>query len=320
MNANSTTVARPPAADPTKAVKQAQRNPADAKASGARVEYNRPRAEDIPELARICFEAFGQLHDRHRTPRDFPDLEMANMVIGLFTTRNDFFGVTAKADGRLVGSNYLSLMDEVGGIGPITIDPTIQGRGIGRGLMQQVIEHADQRGMRETRLVQEALNTTSLPLYASLGFDVREPLGSMRMAPAANPDNTIRLATREDLPLLKKLGEEFYGVSRANELAAWMSVELPVLVRERQGKARGYFMPGKLGHAAAETADDVLALIGEAGRHAPPEAATFLCPVRQSELFQGALRAGHRMEKALTYMTRGPYTAPMGAWTPSYLY
>jgi hypothetical protein len=39
-----------------------------------------------------------------------------------------------------------------------------------------------------------------------------------------------------------------------------------------------------------------------------------------SELYHGALRAGHRVAKILTLMTRGPYAAPEAAWTASYLY
>lgn len=320
MNTNSSAIESPQITSRARLSRAERELSGELVATGSRVEYGRPEPGDIPELARICFEAFGQLHDHHRVPRDFPDLEMAKMLIGLFATRDDFFGVAAKVDGRLAGSNFLSVMDDVGGIGPITIDPSVQGRGVGRGLMQRVMEHADQRGMRGIRLVQEALNTTSLPLYASLGFDVRETLGSMKIAPAAMADGTVRRATRDDLPVLQELGRHYYGVSRVHELAAWMSVEMPVLLRERAGKARGYFMPGKLGHAAAETVEDTLALIGEAGRHAPSEVATFLCPLRNSGLHQGALRAGHRLEKVLTYMTRGPYEAPSGVWAPSYLY
>jgi hypothetical protein len=32
---------------------------------------------DTETLARICFEAFGEIHDHHRFRRDFPSLEAA---------------------------------------------------------------------------------------------------------------------------------------------------------------------------------------------------------------------------------------------------
>jgi hypothetical protein len=109
-------------------------------------------------------------------------------------------------------------------------------------------------------------------------------------------------------------------VSRLNELRFWTSLGTPLFVRERAGRVRGYFLPGKLGHTAAETTADALALLGEAGRQVPTDTAEFLCPMRHTELYQGALRAGFRVGKVLTLMTLGPYEAPEGAWTASYLY
>lgn len=40
------------------------------------------KSEDVPELARICFEAFGRLHEKHLGARtDFPTTEA---TIGIF--------------------------------------------------------------------------------------------------------------------------------------------------------------------------------------------------------------------------------------------
>jgi ribosomal protein S18 acetylase RimI-like enzyme len=284
------------------------------------VVYLEPQPAHIAALGCICFEAFGHLHDLHRVPRDFPQRVEAEKAISLFTLRPEFFGVAAEVEGRLAGANFLSTMDKVGGIGPITVAPGYQGLGIGRGLMERVLEHAHHKRMREVRLVQEAVNTTSLSLYSSLGFAVREPLGNMIIQPAAVSDSSIRLAQPGDLPRLGELGERLYGVNRSRELALWLSMDLKVLVRERRGQIRGYFMPGKLGHGAANAIEDMLALIGEAGRLVPAESASFLCPLRNSELLRSALLSGHRLQKVLNYMTQGKYRPPEGVWTPSYGY
>jgi len=284
------------------------------------VELLRPDPQHIPELARICFEAFGQLHERHSVPRDFQNVEFAQMVVGLFASRPEIFPVAARVNGTLAGSNFLSLLDETSGVGPISVDPTQQGKRVGRALMQAVLDEAERRGIRKVRLVQETVNTTSAPLYASLGFEVREPIALMTIQPAVASDSTVRPFQPEDFPALNDLCRRHYKVSRLNELKLWTSLPMPLFVREREGRVRGYFLPGKLGHTAAETVGDALALFGEAGRNVPSDAALFLCPMRHTELYQGALRAGHRVAKVLTLMTRGPYQAPDGAWTTSYLY
>ena len=107
-----------------------------------------PEPQHIPELARICYEAFGQLHERHAVIRDFHTVEFAQMVIGLFATHPLIYAVAARADGKLAGSNYLSLFDETSGVGPITIDPAQQGKRIGRTLMQAVLDEAQRREIR----------------------------------------------------------------------------------------------------------------------------------------------------------------------------
>jgi hypothetical protein len=81
----------------------------------ANIELIRPEPQHVPELARICFEAFKTIRDRHAFPRDIPNLELATQIIGLFMSGRNFYGVAAKADGRLVGSNFISCMDPVGG-------------------------------------------------------------------------------------------------------------------------------------------------------------------------------------------------------------
>lgn len=284
------------------------------------VKLIQPDASHIAGLAQICYNAFGELHERHRVLRDFHTLEFAGMVIGLFVSRPEIYSVAAEVDGSLAGSNHLSLLDETAGIGPISVDPAHQGKQIGRALMQAVIDEAERREIRQVRLVQEAVNTTSAPLYAKLGFHVREPLALMTLTPAATSDTTVRLFRPEEFPALDELCRRHYKVSRLNELKFWTSLGMPLFVRERQGRVRGYFLPGKLGHTVAETVADALALFGEAARTVPEDQAIMLCPMTHSELYHGALRSGHRVAKMLTLMTRGPYTAPDGAWTASYLY
>jgi GNAT superfamily N-acetyltransferase len=87
----------------------------------------------------------------------------------------------AESEGQVIGSNFLDERDPIRGVGPVTVDPLVQVRGIGRRLMEAVLERA--RGAVGVRLVQDSFNMLSVSLYASIGFEVKEPLLLMRGKP-----------------------------------------------------------------------------------------------------------------------------------------
>jgi GNAT superfamily N-acetyltransferase len=282
-----------------------------------KVDLVRPEPSHAAELGRICFAAFRQIAEAHGFERDFPNPESAIQVLDLIFGLPGSFRIAARIDGRLIGSNFLLLSDGVAGVGPITVDPAFHGRGVGRLLMQAALDHARQRGVERVRLLQDSYNTTSLSLYASLGFAVREPVGVMQAAPGIGPDTTVRVGAANDLPALAGLCERLYRVSRRNELAAWLERGIPVLVREVQGRIRGYLVPGKIGHGVAETEADALALIAQISRQAPVGLDAFFCPLRNASLYRAALASGCRLSKVMNLMTLGPYEEPAPVWLPS---
>jgi len=258
--------------------------------------------QHVRELGSICFDAFREVHDRGCGTRDFPTVEIAQQVLGMLVEREDFYSVSALDDGRLVGSNFLSLMDPVAGVGPITVDPSYQGQGLGRTLMQ------------------DSFNVASLSLYASLGFDVKEPVAFMQAAPLAEADNSVRAIAEPDLPAIEELSERIYKNSRRNEVASAAPYGFAALLRERQGRITGYLLPGIFGHGVAETEEDALALVGEAARRLPPEIARFFCPLTESSFYRRALQGGCHVIKVMNYMTLGPYEHPDEVWMPSVLW
>jgi GNAT superfamily N-acetyltransferase len=271
----------------------------------------------VPELARICHDAFGDLHDRHAVARYIPDIATAEMILSQLAARPDYSGVVAVLDGRAVGSNFLLHADAVAGIGPITVDPAIQGRGIGRALMEWVLAERERRGIADVRLFQEAINTTSLSLYTRLGFVWRAAATAMQPTPAASDDPTIRSIGTGDLEAVRRLSEATYGFSRAGDAERLLAAGIPGFLREREGRAVGYRIVSLFGHAGAESEDDLLALIAHSARHAPPPLARFLCPLHRPELFRRCLEAGHRALKQLSYLSHGDYREPAGAYLPS---
>jgi ribosomal protein S18 acetylase RimI-like enzyme len=145
----------------------------------------RARGTDAETCARIMYEAFKDVADRHGFPPALPSIDVARRVAALFLGLPAIHGLLAIQGDEPVGVLFLDEGDPIRGVAIAAVDPTAQGRGIGRALMRAALERA--RGATGVRLVQEAFNTGSMGLYASLGFAVKEPLvrvsGRPRHAP-----------------------------------------------------------------------------------------------------------------------------------------
>jgi hypothetical protein len=108
-------------------------------------------------------------------------------------------------------------------------------------------------------------------------------------------------------------------VTRRAEIASSLHAPFPTLVRERGRKIVAYLIPGIIGHGAAETDEDALAITG-AMSQLPPPAQVFFAPLRQATLHRKALAGGCRMVKVMQLMSIGPYEEPTGTWMPSVMY
>lgn len=281
------------------------------------VELVLAKPEHVDELGRICYEAFKDIHDRHGFPSDFPSVAFARMVLGSLVEREDYYVVAALENGRPVGSSGLLISDEVAGVGPVSVEVPAQGRGIGRAIMRNVIEHARQSGIEMVRLMQDSFNMGSLSLYASLGFDTKDPVAMIQPEPQPCPDGSVRPVMESDLPAIEVLSRRIYGVSRRNEVAALMSPPFRPLLRERNGRVSGYFALELPGHGVAETEEDLVVLVGEAATGVPVEFARCFCPLTEGSLYRKLLAAGGRAIKVMNLMALGRYAPPEGVWMPS---
>src|SRR5712692_6786907 len=206
------------------------------------------KPEHVSELGRIAYEAFKDISDRHHFPPDVTSAALWRMIIGGLVQSENEYGVAAMMDGQPAGSNFLLTSDEVGGLGPITAEVPLQGQGIGRALMLNVLDHARESGIEKVRLLQDSFNMTSLALYASLGFDTKTPVALMQPLPAASPDGSIRPVTDDDLPAIEELSTRIYKVSRRNEVAANIRSPFRPFLRERNGRVTGYLILFMTGH------------------------------------------------------------------------
>jgi GNAT superfamily N-acetyltransferase len=283
------------------------------------VRIRRASPEDADNCGRICYEAFATINRQHGFPPDLPAPEAGVGLLGTLFSHPGFYCVVAESDGQILGSNCLDERSAIAGIGPITVDPSVQNRSVGRRLMQAVMDRSSERAFPGLRLLQAAFHNRSLSLYTKLGFDAREPVSIMQGPPIQKTVEgcTVRTAQERDVEAANRICEGVHGHNRGGELRDALGQGTAVVV-ERHGRITGYASSlAFFGHAVGESNLDVQALIASADRFGGPG---ILVPTRNTQLFRWCLSNGLRLVYPMTLMTIGLYNEPAGAYLPSVLY
>lgn len=274
---------------------------------------------DAEACGRIFHSAFALINESHGFPPEIPSPEAGIGIMQMLFSLPQFYCVVAEEDGKILGSNCLDERSVIAGLGPVSVDPAVQNRGVGRRLMQALLDRAQERHFAGVRLLQSAFHLRSLSLYANLGFAVREPVMVMSKPTAPRPVTGfyVRPATAGDEPACEALCTKVHGFSRIGEFRDAV-VQGVARVVERDGRLTGYACGfGYFGQAVAEGNDDLKALIQSAEEIG---GVGLLIPVRNADLYRWCLSAGMRALLPMTLMTMGLYNEPAGAWLPSVLY
>jgi predicted N-acetyltransferase YhbS len=198
-------------------------------------------AADAPACGTICYEAFKAICTAHNFPPDFPSPEVASGVLSMLLTHPRFYSVVAEGEARIVGSNFLDERSCIAGIGPITVDPTGQNRGVGGRLMQGVLNRAARQQAAGVRLLQSGFHNRSLCLYTKLGFRTREPVSILHGKPLGQkfPGYEVRPATAADVTACNQICHQIHGFDRADELRDAIGQKGASVV-EHLGRITGY--------------------------------------------------------------------------------
>jgi predicted N-acetyltransferase YhbS len=289
------------------------------------------RIEDADKVSKIIFEAFSAVADKHSFPPDFPSVNVARGLASSLLSNPRFYSIVAEDNtsnggedkDSIVGSNFLDERSNiVAGVGPLTIDPKYQNKGTGRQLMINVLERAKNKNFPAIRLLQASYHSRSLALYATLGFEVREPISNMQGKPIqeAIPGRSVRAATESDTESCNTICKTVHGHDRNGELQDSIKQGSAKVVLH-ENKITGYTCGLTFfNHSVGLTNDDLKALISSATNDDSYGGPGILIPSRNTQLFRWCLNNGLRLVQQLTLMTIGLYNEPAGSYMPSILY
>jgi predicted N-acetyltransferase YhbS len=282
--------------------------------------------DDAYKVGTIISNAFSTIAQRHGFASDFPSLDIAKDTATYLLSNPNFYSVIAEEDSKVIGVNFLDeRSNKVAGIGPLAVDPKSQNKGVGRQLMINTMQRARDKKFAGMRLLQTSYHNRSLALYASLGFETREPISNMQGKPiqasATIPGKTVRTATIEDIDYCNDVCKQIHGHDRNGE----------IIDSIKQGSAKVVIHSGKItgytcgldffNHSVGLTNDDLKGLIAsmatDAGNYGGPG---ILIPTRNTQLFHWCLSNGLKLNQQLLLMTVGMYNEPAGSYMPSILY
>jgi predicted N-acetyltransferase YhbS len=277
------------------------------------------KANDAGTCSRIFFDAFESIATRHSFPiepgsRDFTDFQTNSML-----ATEGITGLVAERDGQIVGSAFADERGPIVGIGPVIVDPSVQDGGVGRALMDALLDRERERDVAGVRLVQTAYHYRSFALYAKLGFAVRELLSVFQgdVPRVGASTRSVRPASASDVDACSAVCRRVHGHDRSAELSTWIDLG-SARVAEVAGRITGYATGFGYGwHAVGESNEDIIALLASADAF---QGLGFLVPSRNVGLMEWCLNSGLHIVQQSTLMTIGLYNEPQGAWLPSIAY
>jgi hypothetical protein len=221
--------------------------------------------DDAQRCGTICYEAFAAIANQHNFPPDLPSAEVTIGLLSKLIADPRFYGIVAEIDHEVVGSNFMDERSAIAGIGPITIDPTVQNRGIGRALWR--LHGASCRTARSRRSPPSSRLSHPLPLSVhEAGIRHARALGGDAGSTSRSSDFRIRVrkAVEADLQACNRVCFKVHGLDRSAEVLDAIK-EGTATVVEHDGDVTAYAtVVGFFGHAVGETNEGLKALIGAA--------------------------------------------------------
>ena len=269
---------------------------------------------DIDACAEAMYEAFITVDQKHGFPSYFTDLPHAKDAARSLITNPHGYGIVATDNHQVIASAFMNEKRPIRAIGPVSVHPNHQGRGIGRQLMEHLLNRA--QDALSVRLTQDAFNTISLSLYTSLGFALVESLvwieGKFKTLPP-NVD-TIYPITEKNRDDCIALCQKVTGFDRVPDNLT----DTHCVIKNNRITAYTVGLSTD-GYTVAETENDMRTLmLGIAAQ----KSGTLSClmPTRHTTLLLWCLNEGLKIRKPLNLMVKGHYQHPNGIYFPNLLY
>lgn len=296
--------------------------------------------EDIPAYSRMLKRSFNTWYWNHGWGQDYFKCREQDLAIfwQIYKHVSDGHCVIAidPGTGAMMGACFYHPRKYHVSLGIMCVDPAYFNRGVGRQLVNDIIDYTERRGYDALRLVSSAINMNSFSLYNKAGFVPKEIYHTMMICVPASGmdqltalDNHVRDAIPDDVQDIQSLELDISGICR--EADYLLCIKNPVeclhasVIEGKGGTINGFAASIKhpvlnmIGPAFSRTEEEMLALLLRELDRFRGESVLCIIPMNKRLLVDALYHCGAVNVELHLLQVRGKFQPFTGVNLPSFL-
>lgn len=269
---------------------------------------------DTGRVGEILYESFNTVASKYGYAQKMKRAEAGESWAWSLLHHGSNELLIAEVENRIAGICCFNPRGNLGGVGPVAVDPEFQGYGIGVQMMRTLLKRTE--NLQSLRLVQEAFNPTSFSFYYAFDFLPVENMLDLLLEKDAEARTelctNVSEMTVQDLDAVNAYDTPRSKSDRRADLVYFLKWG-KVFVYRDQSEIRGYLVSlagaetVQLGPLLAESEEEAIYLF----RHALAVYKNRRCQTRlmarNSLLVKSLIESGFKIYCLDTLMVRGPW-------------
>ncbi|MBI1910715.1 MAG: GNAT family N-acetyltransferase [Deltaproteobacteria bacterium] len=297
--------------------------------------------DDKYEYSELLYGSFNYWYRTHGWPTDYfkGGPRVTEVFFDVYNDLNPGCNVAAvnSETGMLMGSCFYHPRERHVSLGIMSVHQNYCGLGIGKALVNHIIDFTEKNGYKTLRLVGSAINMNSFSLYNRAGFVPRHvyhdmvvnvPLAGMKATTEGR--GRVRDAVLDDIPAMAALELEVSGITREKDYRYCIEnkrgyFHASVLESPNGGAIEGFMISVRhpalnmLGPCVARTEDDTAALILKELDRFKGLAPLMVIPMDRRKLVETLYSWGAINVETHLFQVRGEFQQFNGVNLPSFL-